>query len=460
MALPSITMASTIDNVKQMLAAGDRAGAVALVDSIAATQPRAATSYVEIGECYEVLANDDAAATAYHTAVQRGNNESLLKLAEIATRQYRLDDADKYIAQYKQSLKKTTRGKGKQLSQPDQSATVEAQLTRVRTMLDRVEKIVVIDSLNVDANEFFSHYKLSAESGRLNGAKALPEGVNNAGTTVVYQTEDGNRLIWAARGADDNLALYSTDRLVGESWEQPTELGEHLGLGGNANYPFMMPDGVTLYYASDGEGSLGGYDIFISRRGEDGFLQPQNVGMPYNSPYNDYLLAIDEMTGIGWWASDRNHIDQMVTIYLFIPSDMRINVDIDDESLIDRARLTSIRSTWEPGADYSERLNALNSIAATKRDIKPQFVLPLPNGCTLTTLDDFKSASARQQMERYLETKQKFEQRNSRLSTLRQQYANGDTGVGQEILTIEGQQRLEPQTLANMINEIVKAETR
>ena len=29
---------------------------------------------------------------------------------------------------------------------------------------------------------------------------------------------------------------------------------------GNANYPFVLSDGVTVYYASDGEG-LGGYDI-------------------------------------------------------------------------------------------------------------------------------------------------------------------------------------------------------
>ncbi len=60
--------------------------------------------------------------------------------------------------------------------------------------------------------------------------------------------------------------------------------------------PFFMSDGVTLYYANDGDESIGGYDIFISRKGEDGFLQPQNIGMPYNSPYDDYMLAIDEVT--------------------------------------------------------------------------------------------------------------------------------------------------------------------
>ena len=49
-----------------------------------------------------------------------------------------------------------------------------------------------------------------------------------------------------------------------------------------------MADGVTIYYASDGEG-LGGYDIFVTRynTNTDTYLVPENVGMPFNSPYND-----------------------------------------------------------------------------------------------------------------------------------------------------------------------------
>lgn len=56
-----------------------------------------------------------------------------------------------------------------------------------------------------------------------------------------------------------------------------------------------MADGVTIYYASDGEG-LGGYDIFVTRynTNTDTYLVPENVGMPFNSPYNDYMYVIDD----------------------------------------------------------------------------------------------------------------------------------------------------------------------
>lgn len=59
------------------------------------------------------------------------------------------------------------------------------------------------------------------------------------------------------------MQLYSRIRLL-DGWSEPEPLMS-LNEQGNVNYPFLMSDGITLYYASDGEGSLGGYDIFVTR---------------------------------------------------------------------------------------------------------------------------------------------------------------------------------------------------
>ena len=88
--------------------------------------------------------------------------------------------------------------------------------------------------------------------------------------------------------------------------------------------------------------------------------------MPYNSPYDDYLLAIDELTGVGWWATDRNRIPGKVTIYVFVPQELRRNVDPDNPDLISRARLTSIRDTWNPETDRAE---IIERIIAVKNDV-------------------------------------------------------------------------------------------
>ena len=105
----------------------------------------------------------------------------------------------------------------------------------------------------------------------------------------------------------------------------------------------MMQDGMTIYYANNGTSSLGGYDIFISRKDDNEYYKPQNIGMPYNSPYDDYMLAIDETTGVGWWATDRNQLGDSITIYKFIPQDMRINYDVDTIDLVKFARIQDYR---------------------------------------------------------------------------------------------------------------------
>ena len=164
--------------------------------------------------------------------------------------------------------------------------------------------------------------------------------------TTVYVTESGDRMLWGSPDAAGNVNIVESSHLADGSWESPHAVSDNLQLGSNANFPFLLSDGMTLYYASDGEGSLGGYDIYVTRNDGDRYLNPQNIGMPYNSPLDDYLLAIDDATGVGWWATDRNMIPDSLTIYLFVPQELRDNYPVDGTpDLVDRARITSVRAT-------------------------------------------------------------------------------------------------------------------
>ena len=134
-------------------------------------------------------------------------------------------------------------------------------------MLDRVEKIVVIDSIVVDKNDFFEVYRLSPESGSLYPPSTLPEGFTSDKRTVVYTPQSHSSMMWGMPDGKGHTVLVESSELGDDTWETPRKVGSALNDGGNADFPFVMSDGITLYYASDGDGSLGGYDIFISRRG-------------------------------------------------------------------------------------------------------------------------------------------------------------------------------------------------
>lgn len=250
-----------------------------------------------------------------------------------------------------------------------------------------------------------------------------------------------------------------SSRLADGSWEQPEPLGDVLNEGGDANFPFLMSDGVTLYFANDGENSLGGYDIFISRNNGEKYLQPQNIGMPYNSPFDDYLLAIDEETGIGWWATDRNRIEDSVTIYRFIPQELRINYPVDTEGLTQYAKVANYRQTWTDGADYStlnKKVDNLRQYNPEKK--KADFHFGMPDGSVRTSVESFHSAQARALIKDYLREKNNLDSIYATLDRLRKKYASGDTSVGSDIIASEKSVETARVHLSELRNLIVNAE--
>lgn len=438
--------------VRQLIEDGDYETALTTLEEYASKEPRNADIPQLMGDCYRYMGRDADAVRSYKAAVAKGNNDGRLGLVEIAIREYRIDDADQLLEEYRKALKKGRK------TLPDESESVTAQLDRTRNMLARVERIVVFDSINVPADEFFTHYRLSPESGSLNAPDVLPKGFAAAPSTVVFEPESRTEMMWSAPDDDMSYRLVSSVALYGDEWDAPSPVGDHLGEGGDANYPYLMPDGITLYYANDGDNTLGGYDIFITRRDANGFLQPQNLGMPYNSPYNDYMLAIDETTGVGWWASDRNRIEGMVTLYMFVPAEMRVNVDVNAPDLIDRARLTSIASTWDDGADYTQLRNSIAAISRSSHSLGEQCRFALPDGRVITRLEQLRDTDARLAMRRYLDLDKSIRRDAARLEQLRSRYRDGDTSVADEILSLEKQALDDAVTLRHAANEVIAAE--
>ena len=76
------------------------------------------------------------------------------------------------------------------------------------------------------------------------------------------------------------------------------------------------------------------------------------------------------MTGIGWWATDRNQIPDKVTIYMFKRNDVRENYDSDNDNIYSLAALRDIKATWADDADYASLKESLESISARQNKVQ------------------------------------------------------------------------------------------
>lgn len=350
---------------------------------------------------------------------------------------------------------------------------LSARIDLGRSMLDRVEKIQVIDSINVPAEEFFEFVKMARSAGSLQSADVTSRivtvedldrlGIDDIGSPA-YLTESGDEMLWVGFKSDGGSSIYESSRLADDSWDSPSRLFDYSSIFGSDNgsvvaYPFLMADGATLYFAADGEESLGNLDIFISRRDEDGFLQPSNIGMPYNSPYNDYLYAIDELNGVGWWVTDRNCIPDMVTVYTFIPQELRNNYSSDTPGLAGYAMVNSISDTWTPGADYSDVKRRIEKSAESRKTgSSSEFDFALPDGRVMHRLSDFRSAMSRNLMKNYLKEREYADKAAKALEDMRRRYAAGETSLAGEILGTEKAMEATRANLLDLSNQVVSAE--
>lgn len=335
-------------------------------------------------------------------------------------------------------------------------------------MLGRVEQLQIVDSVILPRASVTDRIPLPAECGTIFKPSPSTLPLPFIPGTTAYTTPDGKRYIYtsASRISGESGQLATTYRLVDGSLEQPADLGSELHIAPLAQYPYMLTDGITLYFAAEGDNSLGGLDIFMARNNGTDFLQPQNVGMPYNSPYDDYLMAIDETSGYGFWITDRNQIPDSVTLYVFRVNDVRRNYPADAPDISDRARITSIASSLPQGTSdpaylttYTRLMNALDHHTAHADTDDVEFTIAIPDRGIITSRSMLTSQMSLDALDRYLEVLRSINDAKQELTTLRCNYHSGDHSVADRILTLERQIPQMQTRLTEAANAVIRAES-
>ncbi|MBO7615828.1 MAG: PD40 domain-containing protein [Bacteroidales bacterium] len=137
-------------------------------------------------------------------------------------------------------------------------------------------------------------------------------------------SSDGRELYFVSRRSG-NADIYCSPRNADGSWGEPQNLGTPINTNGTEMAPFLHPDGHTLYFSSDTHVGMGGFDLFMSRRGEDGRWQkPVNLGFPINTQGDEinFFVAADGKTA--FISSQRDGGRGGYDIYTFeLPEEIR-----------------------------------------------------------------------------------------------------------------------------------------
>ena len=106
-------------------------------------------------------------------------------------------------------------------------------------------------------------------------------------------------------GGHGGKDIYKVERLRGGAYGAMTNLGLEINTYGNEEFP-SINKANELYFSSDGHLGYGGLDIFKAEYKDGKWQNPQNLGLPFNSPKDDFAYTMNpKESNRGFLSSNR-----------------------------------------------------------------------------------------------------------------------------------------------------------
>lgn len=213
-------------------------------------------------------------------------------------------------------------------------------------------------SLNSDGTELYL-FKNDNYDGNIyvtrfaNGSWSQIEKLNKNINTRFYESHaaispDGKKLYFTSNreGGLGELDLWISEIDATGDWGIPSNLGNVVNTPYNEETPFISGDGNTLTFSSEGHGSMGGYDIFLSKLSEGQWTSPVNIGYPVSTT-DDNIAFQPYMNGAyGFYSIMTGYKKKEIALVTFNPpsEERRDTVTISFDPA-DLPYLTSLDST-------------------------------------------------------------------------------------------------------------------
>jgi outer membrane protein OmpA-like peptidoglycan-associated protein len=139
----------------------------------------------------------------------------------------------------------------------------------------------------------------------------------------VTTNKDNSVIIFSSERKDGlgKRDLYIATKQKNGEWGTPKNIGDKINTTYNEDGPFLTEDGKKLYFSSDNQNAMGGYDVFVSDVISDTvFSEPKNLGYPINSVSDDIYVFVSPSDDKFYFSSSRAGSMGFMDIYYFLKS--------------------------------------------------------------------------------------------------------------------------------------------
>lgn len=180
-----------------------------------------------------------------------------------------------------------------------------------KRLLSTITDLEILTKKQLNTADYFRAYDLSSIGGKL---LVKPEDFRTGydkkkkDKSIIYYPKTVDKVFFSSYGDNNNNGkdIYYKERLPNGQFGE-SRIIDGINTEFDEDYPFLHPNGKTLYFASKGHNSMGGYDIFMSTFNEStqSWSTPKNLEFPINSPDDDYLYVTDSSEKVAYFSTSR-----------------------------------------------------------------------------------------------------------------------------------------------------------
>lgn len=292
----------------KLFEAEDYSKAYKLYSQLVSNFPKDPEYNYKLGVCMIYSEPDKKKSLPYlkFAVANKGDNknlkDALFYLGKAYHINYRFDDAIKCYNDYKLNASAA------QIKKYQVDREIKA-CSNGKHLLSNLTDLEVLSKSELSENDYFRNYKKIG--GKLlvkpDDFKTSIDKKKNE-KSVVFLPNGSDVVYYSSYGenAESGKDIYTTYRQANGTYSKGEKV-KGINTEFDEDYPFLHPDGMTLYFASKGHNSMGGYDIFKSTFNPDtkSWSSPLNLEFPINSPDDDYLFVTDSLETMAYFSTGR-----------------------------------------------------------------------------------------------------------------------------------------------------------
>ena len=278
-----------------------------------------------------------------------------------------------------------TSAEKKQLNKSDckaQKLSAESGLN----LMNSIKDVQVIEKTEAEKASFYRYMNIDASIGKIiSTPKELLSKLDlkSKEEHVFFLPTNGKKIFFSSKGKDGATGkdIYMTSRVNG-AFTPAVKLKSTVNTEFDEDFAFMHPNGSTLYFASKGHGSMGGYDIFRCEwdAAINDFGPAINMDFAINTPDDDLFFITDSLNTTAYFASSRLTSPDKLYVYRVFVNGIPMNITYLKGEFISRVDATQTEAKIQVFDDLTNR----KIMDTQARESNGQYLLFIPTAGNYT----------------------------------------------------------------------------